>query len=820
MEKQTSIPLQPPQGAALLADRSPRPQPFPYVHGGSLSAQPGSLSPDVLCGYRWAQTPRENQLYVRRPLRVDTCQPDSFAGLDTLADAPAGALVCGAGDLRFDFGVECAAWLEIDSPDAAPGSFTLSISEYDCPAVVNAGPQSPVKTGMPQRCGDTWRLELNAELYEGVRYGFLHVAGPVTTPFHITGVRLVCLVCPVNYEGAFSAQERQLERIWYTAAHTVRLNLRPDYFAAILMDRGDRFSWTGDAYPAQAAALAAFGCWEAVLHNLHFTSQHGNGIESYEMYWVFSLAGYYQATGDRQGVRGLLPQAEKRLQHALEIYDAPGDLSFFGWDERLGAGFENPNTESNRMAYRCLVVQALQQLAALLRELGESARAAEYEAQTDAKRAALAALPHWEQYGIHACADAINAGVLCGEAAQRVYRLVFADREARLSYSPFNQYFLLQAMARLGHMADALCAVRDVWGGQLEYGATSFFEVYRPSWNAQLHRNAPVPNEQAGYTSLCHPWSAGVLPWLNEYVLGVRPLRAGFARFAVMPQPDAACGGLRGRVPTPHGLIELTFVLSSAEPPTGCMTLTVPQGTQAEIFLPTAFLAAQPQLRLDGAPCSAQPTLQEQTGTLCVSLPVLGAGAHQLCWQARRPGRTVCPPWQYTDRLLYRDTVTGGDWCGRYGADGWLLCAAGPQGEDLAQLPSYLQGPMLQKVRCQPGFAAPAAPCLPQGGRSAGAWQTQDPAACMQTFTVDFLCRSDRDYRLTLYFADEAAAARSAAVELFALPQLSLAAPVQVVERSAGGVYLVYRCSGSVRIRIDQRRGPNAVLNALFFDPV
>ena len=35
-------------------------------------------------------------------------------------------------------------------------------------------------------------------------------------------------------------------------SRTVRSNLLEDYFGSILMDRGDREAWTGDAHPSQA----------------------------------------------------------------------------------------------------------------------------------------------------------------------------------------------------------------------------------------------------------------------------------------------------------------------------------------------------------------------------------------------------------------------------------------------------------------------------------------------------------------------------------------------------------------------------------------
>ena len=77
------------------------------------------------------------------------------------------------------------------------------------------------------------------------------------------------------------------------AADYLHFYLKEDYLAAILVDRGDRHSWTGDAYLSQAASLAAFGNYDFILKNLRYTAVRSNGIESYELYWILSLIDYY-----------------------------------------------------------------------------------------------------------------------------------------------------------------------------------------------------------------------------------------------------------------------------------------------------------------------------------------------------------------------------------------------------------------------------------------------------------------------------------------------------------------------------------------------
>ena len=315
--------------------------------------------------------------------------------------------VKGPGSIRFDFGVESAAWLEFDSPDLS-GEVEMSISEFNQPPCPNA----PGKTKTPVRHGHTWRLELNKELYEGVRFGWIHVRR-FDQPWHISAVRLVCQIRPVNYNGSFSCSDPLLTRIWYTGAYAVKLNLLKDYLGAILMARGDRVSWTGDAYVAQAAALAAFGNWEFIAHNIDYTcrpSEENDGISSYALYWVLSLLDYYHYSGDAAEVQKHLPDILARLDHGAEIFADP-PIGFYGWDERLGAGFENAKCPEAKNAYRMLFIHTCREFADAAGTLGQPDLRDRYMALADKLAAQLRTDPRWcEPFGIHAAADALNAG--------------------------------------------------------------------------------------------------------------------------------------------------------------------------------------------------------------------------------------------------------------------------------------------------------------------------------------------------------------------------------------------------------------------------
>lgn len=820
------------QSAASPADgcwagRSPIAEPYPYLHGGHFSGPPVATSPDPLVTYRWPDPKAGDglEIYTRRPVAVKANPPGAFVHVGSLLGSHPNVTIRSPGSIRFDFGRENAAWLEFDSPDLN-GDVEMSISEYNEPAVENAGAQHRIKTRTPTRYGHTYRLELNNELYEGVRFGWLHVRS-LTRPWHLTGLRLVCQAKPANYDGRFSCSDPELTRIWYAGAYTVRLNLLHHYFGAILMERSDRFSWTGDAHTSQAAALVAFGNDDFIRENLVRTATQSNGIASYALYWVLSLTDYYDYTGDDATLARFIPNACTKLDAADAHFGHPPNLAFYGWDERLGAGFENPNIPEAKHAYAMLSIRAWRAFARAMGEHGRPDLQAKYLADAKQAVATLRRNPAWDaSYGIHAAAGAVNAGVATPAEQRDLFARDFSDRVTRLSYSPFNEFFIIQAMARMGHFDAALGAIRDDWGGQLRYGGTTFFEVYDPSWNRVLGPNGAPPNNQCGYTSLCHPWSAGVVKWLTEETLGIHPTTPGFRTYAITPHLGRTLTWVAGRVPTPHGPLAARFNVT-----TGQDDVQAPPDTVGEIAIPKVertirHVTINGHLAWDGShfhPVLGIGDARDVPGFVQFS----GVQPGHYRFAVTYSGTTPAPielPWCYPAKLVKEDATTHGNWGGVYGADGYVLCNDLGDGRDLRRLPAYVASVRYTKnaatvwakaVHDPRALAPDAANGFP---RNAATIYTQDPRACFQTMTVDIQLTHPRPYRVALYFLDWDRRGRRLAVEMFDRRTLHRIAPVEIVRDFAGGKYLVYAYDRSARFRIDQVRGPNATLSGLFFD--
>jgi hypothetical protein len=95
--------------------------------------------------------------------------------------------------------------------------------------------------------------------------------------------------------------------------------------------------------------------------------------------------------------------------------------------------------------------------------------------------------------------------------------------------------------------------IAEQWGGMLFKNATAFWETLKGGWDFD------------GAGSLCHGWSAIPAYIYGAYLLGIRPLEPGFRSFSVTPPVDGVCEGLSGKVPTPSGIIEISWEIQNGK---------------------------------------------------------------------------------------------------------------------------------------------------------------------------------------------------------------------------------------------------------------
>ena len=778
-------------------------------------------SPDPAISYHWTHPPKDDaemQLLTREPSEVLAQPASAFTRLHAMS--PIEFTVQGAGSLRFDFGTECAGSLIFDTDGQLSPGVTVSISEYNSPEKVNGGPTHPEKTVQPVRQNGSWVAVFNTEGYEGIRFAWINVNQNPATPWKIRNPRLNCMVKPVVYRGSFHSSDALLDSIWYTGAYTARLNMQSHGLSALLIDRGDRISWTGDAYVTQRAVLGAFGSADLVKANLQQNaSSPSNGIEPYALLWVQSVSDWFMYTGDIKALGPLVPIAINKLEHAMTIWNDP-DIAFYGHDERLGFLQTPPaNLPEEKAAYRLLFVRVTANFARVLESAGYLAEARSLEATTrDYEQRFMENSPDpLGKLGVHAAAEAFLARVASTGDRERLYNREFTNKAERLSFSPFNEYTLIDAMSLQGHSLEALDDVRSLWGAQVRYGATCFAEVFRPSWAEDIPHNGRIPNGVAGYTSLCHGWSSGVVPWIQQNVLGIRATSPGFNTFDVEPLISSYLSTFSGAVPTPHGAVYVSWNASRR-----LLNARWPRGLHPRFILPGGVLV-HGNVRIE-RDASESETVDQGKAVYHVSAlsdtqMFVHLGPPPTTSVQNSPSGRALNEWKTV--LTISSHQPQGKWMGEVGRDGYEMFGVKDGG---IKLPSYVLAASHRSpdevvwADCTEDVRA-----LEQEHSSCkklGALATRQPDWDKLTESIDVELAGADEHKITMYFADWENEDRELEISIYDLSRLTELARPMILRHFGNGVYISFVAVKSFRIRVAHVNGGNAVISALFFDSV
>lgn len=110
------------------------------------------------------------------------------------------------------------------------------------------------------------------------------------------------------------------------------------------------------------------------------------------------------------------------------------------------------------------------------------------------------------------------------------------------------------------------------WLGMIRQNATMTME----SWT-----QPPLAAEGGGTFS--HPWTAAPAWIIPRFLMGIRPLSAGWATIIVRPLPPKALASASLEVPTQRGLVKLSFAQSATR---FDANITIPGNTAAQVCLP------------------------------------------------------------------------------------------------------------------------------------------------------------------------------------------------------------------------------------------
>lgn len=524
----------------------------------------------------------------------------SFENLDALTEpAGSGEFTVKLGNTGA--GLEYAPELTLDFGREVNGRVEL-ISDSDTPATVSIqyGESRGEVDKQPYLGANVLRLAPHATGHgpkSAFRYALIRfLSGGPELKFR--AIRLENIYYPVHYQGDFESSDPLLNRIWETGAYTVHLCMQDDIWDAPKRDRG---RWMGDLDVSGRVSDAVFfdhfllkDTMTRLIGNAP-VQQHVNGIPGYSSFWPTELEDYEWHTGDR----AYLEQVHTRLVELLKYMDQEFDAEnrftnrtnvwlFVDWAPDLQG--DNPET---RLATALAYYRAYIAGAHLLREVGDGANAAHFEKRSAEIKASLeqrAWQPAEGSYGPRLQTNAM--AVLSGVADPSQYASIWKNVLSQVGKptfrpditSPYYGAYLLDAMAKMNHRADALRWMREYWGGMIEEGATSFWEAYDPSWpKANPHVSLQADRVAGYFVSLAHGWSAGPTYWLMQQVLGIQPGAEGFSRTVI--RPDLVdLKWARGQEQTPRGPLKVDLREGNGL----VADVDLPEGIAATVLFPVA----------------------------------------------------------------------------------------------------------------------------------------------------------------------------------------------------------------------------------------
>lgn len=389
-------------------------------------------------------------------------------------------------------------------------------------------------------------------------------------------INAVSVMRDIPYLGHFRCSDTLLNKIWDTGAYTVHLNMQNYLWDGI---KRDRLVWMGDLHPEVMTVATVFGAQDVVNRSMDLVRQTTplpgwmNGIGSYSLWWIIIQRDWYLYTGDKEYLETQKEYLDRLLRQVISQTDEKGR------EKTGGTRFLDWPSSENQAAIdaglQAMAIMALDAGSQLCSLLGEESLSKECVQTAEKARKAASELSKallktkstpYTPGNKQAAALLTMAGVMKPETASQR----FISQGGAKGFSTFYGYYMLDAMAMAGDFDGAMNIMRTYWGGMLSIGATTFWEDFDIAWLENAARiDSLVPDGKKDihgdygaycYTgfrhSLCHGWASGPTSWLSRWVLGIRPVEAGFAAVEIEPH----LGSLQwaeGSFPTPYGVIKV-----------------------------------------------------------------------------------------------------------------------------------------------------------------------------------------------------------------------------------------------------------------------
>ncbi|MBQ9358548.1 MAG: alpha-L-rhamnosidase, partial [Abditibacteriota bacterium] len=279
-------------------------------------------------------------------------------------------------------------------------------------------------------------------------------------------------------------------------------------------------------------------------------------IPPFSLFYVGMVHDYYMYTGDREflaelmhGIRSIMDFFDRHINDR-GLLQAPLGWNFTDWVPGFPGGHSKYTAEGVSGYYSVHYLYTLVMAAVLEHYMGEAELSARYMSRTESLMDSIDRAFWQEEAGLysedeegtmfweHTQCLAVLSGFLSEERKQRIMDSL-REKDGIHRTTIYFSHYLLEAASSAGR-SDIFYDRLAFWSGLAEQGFRTTPE-------------SPEPPR-----SDCHAWGAHPLYHLQNNILGIQPVRPGFAGVSVKPLLGELLWA-RGSTPCPAGMIECSF---------------------------------------------------------------------------------------------------------------------------------------------------------------------------------------------------------------------------------------------------------------------
>jgi hypothetical protein len=244
----------------------------------------------------------------------------------------------------------------------------------------------------------------------------------------------------------------------------------------------------------------------------------GEHILDYALLWNTTLLNYLKTTGDRETALDLWCVALQQVEVAKTyigddlMYNGKPVWIFFDWREGLNtqAPLQGLFVKTFKDTYELAKLLGKEKEVAGLPELTKKLATAARKNLYDSKRGIVLSGQD-KQISYLSQAWMTLGGVLSKAEAQKALKTVMATKEAVYPGSPYGTHYMVEALIECGLQKEAKDYLVKYWGGMVQKGADTFWEIYDPN------NDFLSPYNFFPVNSYCHAWSCTPVYFIRKY---------------------------------------------------------------------------------------------------------------------------------------------------------------------------------------------------------------------------------------------------------------------------------------------------------------